>query len=572
VQFIINLYSFSKKLSFLISKKNQKKSIKVLLGMVLIAILEVLSLGLIYPAIQQVIGSKVEYLNEFDFYNNLREIEQLTLVIIIIFFVFLIKNIFVILFIIYRSTFLQNFLFNLRKELFNLYLNQNYKNFIDRNSPDILRNIQIETTVVMRSLDGFLNILSEALLLIGILTLLIILAPLPSIIIFLMCLVFFLVYVKTLKKIIFELGKERFDLDSSLIKNVNSSLGNYREILMYKIFSYFEKQFDHTSKRLNKNLRDINVMSQSLRVIIEQFGIIVILGLSYYFYIVSEDFLSITALLGAYVYAFFKILPSLNKITLNIQAIINGKHSVEYLHDEIKRLEKLQNIEINKTSRTKEVFKNIKIKDLDYKIDENYILKKINLEVNPNDKIGIMGESGSGKTTLLNLIMGLLKPTNGNILLNNNSNLENLNQHIGFVSQSSYIMNDTLKNNVTLGQFKNTDIDEKKFWDVIKKSGLEKFTKDLKHKEDTIINENASNISGGESQRIFIARALYFAVDIIILDEFTSALDIQTENKILEEINRIDKTIIIVSHKKNTIKNLKKIYQIENNTLNKINA
>ena len=572
MQFIINFYNFIKKLSFLISKKNKKKSIKILIGMVIVALAEVLGLGLIYPIIQQVLGNKIDFLNEFNFYKNLNGSEQLLLVLIVIFFVFLLKNIFTILFIIYRSTFMQNFLTNLRKKLYKLYVNQNFKSFIDKNSPDILRNIQIETTVVMRSLEGFINILSETLILLGILTLLIFLAPLPSTIIILMCFLFFLIYVKTFKKNIFKLGKERFELDSSLISHVNSSLGNYKEILIYNIFSFFNQKFDDTGSRLNKNMRNIMVLSQSMRVIIEQFGIIVILGLSFYFYNTSENLSSNTALLGSYVYAFFKILPSLNKITLNVQAIINGKHSVEYLCGEIQRLENLQNPNSNKKIENLEKFQHLKIQDLDFKIGDKYILKNINLEINSNDKIGIMGESGSGKTTLLNLIMGLVEPYRGKIILNGSSNLKNLKHNIAFVSQSNHIMNDTLKNNVTFGQYKNNEIDEKKFWNSIKKSGLEKFTMSLKNKENTMINENATNISGGESQRILIARALYFASDIIILDEFSSALDIQTENKILEEINQIDKTIIIVSHRKNTFKNLKKIYQVDNKSLNKIDV
>lgn len=540
--------------------------------MVIVALAEVLGLGLIYPIIQQVLGNKIDFLNEFNFYKNLNGSEQLLLVLIVIFFVFLLKNIFTILFIIYRSTFMQNFLTNLRKKLYKLYVNQNFKSFIDKNSPDILRNIQIETTVVMRSLEGFINILSETLILLGILTLLIFLAPLPSTIIILMCFLFFLIYVKTFKKNIFKLGKERFELDSSLISHVNSSLGNYKEILIYNIFSFFNQKFDDTGSRLNKNMRNIMVLSQSMRVIIEQFGIIVILGLSFYFYNTSENLSSNTALLGSYVYAFFKILPSLNKITLNVQAIINGKHSVEYLCGEIQRLENLQNPNSNKKIENLEKFQHLKIQDLDFKIGDKYILKNINLEINSNDKIGIMGESGSGKTTLLNLIMGLVEPYRGKIILNGSSNLKNLKHNIAFVSQSNHIMNDTLKNNVTFGQYKNNEIDEKKFWNSIKKSGLEKFTMSLKNKENTMINENATNISGGESQRILIARALYFASDIIILDEFSSALDIQTENKILEEINQIDKTIIIVSHRKNTFKNLKKIYQVDNKSLNKIDV
>ena len=170
--------------------------------------------------------------------------------------------------------------------------------------------------------------------------------------------------------------------------------------------------------------------------------------------------------------------------------------------------------------------------------------------------------------------MGFLTPTKGNIevdKLDIKDRFGSLRKKIGYVSQSIYLMNDSLKNNITLRQ-ENKDVDEAKLDEAIKVSGLGDFIKKLKEGLDTVINENANNMSGGEKQRIVIARALYYAKEILLFDEFTSSLDAKTENEILEQINKIKKTIIIVSHKLATLKYCDKVYTIENNEIKKIDV
>lgn len=555
-----------------LNKKNKLR--KIILGMIFVMILEIFSIGIIYPTITLIFDPN--FISNYDFLGFLNNYDRKSVLFLALFFlviVFLVKNIIIILFIIYKSTFLQNFLSNLRFKLYDKYINQEYKSFIKKDTPEILRNIQVESTVTMRSLDAYLSVFAELFVLVGIIFFLFYLAPLPTLSIVVSFSVFFLVYIFTLRKKIFNLGKERVDLDSKVIREVEQGLGNYKEILIYNIKNIFLGKFLDVALKLNKNMRYINILTQSTRIIIEQFGILVIILLAYVLLFQQNSFADAIPLLGSYVYAFFRILPSVNKIILNFQAIINGKHSVNFLNKEITRLsetKKDDTDEKNHLSKKISSKKYLSIQNITYSIDNKLIFENLNLTINEKEKIGIIGPSGSGKSTFLNLIMGLLTPDSGTIKFEG-IDIKNMRKKIGYVSQNIYIMKDSLKNNITLRQG-SENIDLNKLNLSIKAAGLINFVNNLSDGLDTIITENAGNISGGELQRIIIARSLYFSKEILIFDEFTSSLDQNTEDSILKEINKINRTMIVVSHKLTSLKYCDKIYQLKNNNLIEVNA
>ena len=555
-----------------LNKKNKLR--KIILGMIFVMILEIFSIGIIYPTITLIFDPN--FISNYDFLGFLNNYNRKSVLFLALFFlviVFLVKNIIIILFIIYKSTFLQNFLSNLRFKLYDKYINQEYKSFIKKDTPEILRNIQVESTVTMRSLDAYLSVFAELFVLVGIIFFLFYLAPLPTLSIVVSFSVFFLVYIFTLRKKIFNLGKERVDLDSKVIREVEQGLGNYKEILIYNIKNIFLGKFLDVALKLNKNMRYINILTQSTRIIIEQFGILVIILLAYVLLFQQNSFADAIPLLGSYVYAFFRILPSVNKIILNFQAIINGKHSVNFLNKEITRLsetKKDDTDEKNHLSKKISSKKYLSIQNITYSIDNKLIFENLNLKINEKEKIGIIGPSGSGKSTFLNLIMGLLTPDSGTIKYEG-IDIKNMRKKIGYVSQNIYIMKDSLKNNITLRQG-SENIDLNKLNLSIKAAGLINFVNNLSDGLDTIITENAGNISGGELQRIIIARSLYFSKEILIFDEFTSSLDQNTEDSILKEINKINRTMIVVSHKLTSLKYCDKIYQLKNNNFIEVDA
>ena len=188
------------------------------------------------------------------------------------------------------------------------------------------------------------------------------------------------------------------------------------------------------------------------------------------------------------------------------------------------------------------------------------------------ENIGIVGGNGSGKSTLLSLICGLLKPINGSIKIDNLDVGEHFDAYIkliGYIPQNIHLIDDTIEKNISLGS-EITKNNKEKIMSVIKKAQLEKLILTLPDGIDTHVGEDGSNLSGGERQKIGIARALYRNPEILVFDEVTSAMDLETEKIFIDEINKeySDKTIIIVSHRLSALKYCKKIFNMDNKTEN----
>ena len=200
--------------------------------------------------------------------------------------------------------------------------------------------------------------------------------------------------------------------------------------------------------------------------------------------------------------------------------------------------------------------------------DENEnVLKNISLEINGNKMSALVGHSGSGKSTILNLIPRFYNVDSGDIFIDNQSiyqtKIKSLRQKISLVSQDTTLFDDTIKNNIA---YANIDASDTEIKEAAKLSYCEEFINELPQKYETIIGENGVRLSGGEKQRISIARAMLKKSPIILLDEATSSLDSETEEKIQNALNILTKnrTTIVIAHRLSTILNSDKIFVVEN--------
>ena len=216
---------------------------------------------------------------------------------------------------------------------------------------------------------------------------------------------------------------------------------------------------------------------------------------------------------------------------------------------------------------------NIKFKNIEFSYDnisdditKKTTLKNINLEMQGGKMTALVGYSGSGKSTILNLIPRIYDAENGDITIDNQSiyktKLVSLRENISFVSQDTNLFDDTIKNNIAYADMDATD-DE--IFNAAKLSFASEFIEKLKDKYDTKIGENGIRLSGGEKQRLSIARAILKKSKIILLDEATSSLDAETEDKIQKAINYLTKnrTTIVIAHRLSTILNSDRIYVID---------
>ena len=195
----------------------------------------------------------------------------------------------------------------------------------------------------------------------------------------------------------------------------------------------------------------------------------------------------------------------------------------------------------------------------------------MNLEITKNKKIGILGETGSGKTTVVDILTGLLKPSKGSILVDEFdiqfANLESWIKKIGFIQQKVFIFNSSLRQNITLVN-DNEVIDIKKFDKVLELCDLKNFINTKKTSELFKVGEFGKNLSGGQKQKVGLARALYQDTEILILDESTNAIDEKSEKKIIDNILSLNtKTIILITHKIKNLVNFDEIYKIEKKSL-----
>jgi subfamily B ATP-binding cassette protein MsbA len=206
----------------------------------------------------------------------------------------------------------------------------------------------------------------------------------------------------------------------------------------------------------------------------------------------------------------------------------------------------------------------IEVENLSFSYGDTTILREVDLTINKNETVAVIGESGSGKTTLVNLIAGLIKPNGGRVLFDGISSdvldVRTLQRRIGYITQEPVIFSDTIFNNVTFWQEK-TEENLRRFEEALKKASIHAFVEELGEKEETMLGQNGINLSGGQKQRLSIARELYKDVDFLMMDEATSALDSETEKAIQQNIDdlRGKYTIIIIAHRLSTIKNVDKI-------------
>ena len=212
----------------------------------------------------------------------------------------------------------------------------------------------------------------------------------------------------------------------------------------------------------------------------------------------------------------------------------------------------------------------VEFQDIDFKYDNNVestILRSINLKIDGGKMTALVGHSGAGKSTILNLIPRFYDRVSGDILIDGNSiyqtKISSLRKNISLVSQDTTLFDDTIRNNIA---YANLDAEDKDILEVAKLSFADEFINKLPNKYDTIIGENGVRLSGGEKQRISIARAMLKKSHIILLDEATSSLDADTENKIQKAISYLtkDRTTLVIAHRLSTILNSDKIYVIDN--------
>lgn len=491
---------------------------------------------------------------------------------LIVTLVFIFKNLFMIFNLYLQSKFINNWKLAIGKKFMHYYLFSPYKNSLSVPPSEMVYN---STFLIGQALDGFvfriINLITNAVIVIMILLLLFtkfLFAALVTVVFIVFSMVF---QNKIFKKKIAEISQKLYKVSAASYDKTVESINNIKEIKILSAEDYFYNEYLNSQKDCTKTLFENNFYTGLSPYIVEM---MVVLSLLLLAGIISfQNIYNTSWMLASYAIiaaAIFRIAPALNRIQTSITVINTSRDFartliVEYKNANLDFVEEKSNLDIE--------FKDcIVLKNVYFSYKKTPVIKDFNLEIKKGEFIGIIGLSGAGKSTLADIIMGLLPIDKGQIFVDNielnNKNFDALRKLIGYVPQQINILDGSIRRNIAYGTPEDRINDEKVF-EALKKAQLYDFVKEFDAGINSNIITGSTGLSQGQKQRLAIARVLYRNPEILIFDEATSSLDVETEFEITQMLNEIkgEKTIIAIAHRLSTLKSCDRLVYLKNGML-----
>jgi len=567
-----NFYENIKRLLVHVDNKRKTQIIFLFLLMIVGSFFEILNIGAIIPFIVILTAPEIIFKNQalkpififFNFKNANELLFPLTVVFIVL---TLFSAFFRVLVLWAQSKITFSIGLELGNEIYKKTLYQPYNIHISRNSSEIIAGITKKTdSIISSAIYPILTILNSFLMLLMVLFGLIYFNPIIALTSIFSFGFIYLMIIKITRKRLIYFSTVTNQSQGKIIQLLQEALGGIREILLEGTQEIYCLEYKKVDMPLRKSQANTTIISGSPRFIIEAFGMISIIIITYFSIQHLTTFSLTIPYIGALALSAQRILPILQQSYVSWTAIKSGHDS---LLDALDLLEQPFNNEKNNQKLKFEdeiVLTNLRFR---YSEDTPEILTDINLRIKKGSKIGFIGTTGSGKSTLLDILMGLLTPTSGSIYIDdvkiNKYNYRTWQKFISHVPQSIFLTDSTIMENIAFGVQKE-DIN---FDKVIESATIAKISDNIdnwKDKYNTKVGERGVRISGGQRQRIGIARALYKDTPLIIFDEATSALDNETEQAVMRDIEKYGKnlTIIMVAHRLSTLKNCDLIHELKN--------
>lgn len=534
-------------------------------------LLEIIGISLLLFFIK-IISSTDEVISifNFDFYaKNYSDIIYISLIIISFYFL---KNFYIYWFVTSQQKILSNAQLRLSKNIYYGYIKSKLNLILGINTKKITQDINVETEKLLYEyFQSLFTLLTEAIIIFLILVFFLINEPIISIYLVILSLLIYLLAVKIFFNKSSLMGQNRIKSFEELSNIVTSSIGLFKELKVSKKITFFSKLFDKSLARYVKSKYFDNVASELPKIFIEIFVVGVIISIVLILLLLEKNVEELLPILSMFAIGSIRIMPSINRVAV-------ASHNMKFYGETISELsfdldyfnfaKDRNNIKKNFSLKKKIHFKNVS-----YFNSKKEIFKNLNCEINFKDKVLVLGKSGSGKTTFLKILSGLIPISYGSI--ENSSEKTNsylkFKEPISFLTQDNFVIDKkSIFYNVTLKDKSNAKLDDiKKFKEVIKLANVNSLISRLPQKEDTVLNEAASNISGGEKQRICIARAFFSDNDMIIMDEPFSSIDKQNSDEIFHNIlsKTKNKTLVLTNHKKIDKKYFNKVIIFKNNEI-----
>ena len=559
----------------LLSRREQKLFISFVPLFIISVILEGVSIGLVVPLVSTLTDttSLREYLSVVVDTSSYSESLMQMAAIFSFAIIFFVKSGYSLFLFYYVESIYVGIRNRLHKQMYGSYLRANLLFHKEHNTSVLRRNVDEIGTIFQQYLSPMVILLSEASVVLGLVVILLVVDFMLSLAAFIF--ISFLVFIvyKIIRPKIQKLGGVRLVAAERTDRHMLQGFFAVTEIKSKSKEDYFSKKYSNEMfVFLKANMQNAfyNLVSS---VFVEVLFVVALLSMLVVMISFGRDGEDLLPILALFALTSIRIMSSVKKIMASLNQVAFAVPSVDLVSSEINYLKNKKiwiehdYTEANKVDKVSFV-RNINLQSLFFKYPsaKDSALKEINLSIVKGQIIGVVGHSGSGKTTIINILLGLLKPTTGSYCIDDNCSFDvsDINHLIGYVPQSIYILDDTIINNVAFG-CGSDEIDYSRVVEALKLAHVYSDVESLPNGLDTVLGENGASLSGGQIQRIGIARALYDDPEIIIFDEATSSLDNMTESIINSEIENLSnfKTIVIVAHRLSSVKRCDNIYYME---------
>ena len=577
--FFTSKFIFYKKVLDLLGKKRNTLPF-IFLMYFFLSLIELIGLGLLGGFVVLLLDYDINNyflfkIISFSFDFNFTKNNLIYLTSFFLFIVFLFKTFFGIFINYIIVNFVNKTIASMRVKFFSTYININYDDYLSKHSSELIATV---TSFIARFglvIQNSIRILSDLIIMLFIIIFLFVLNPLILSLLILGLFIVIFVYYNLFMYKLRIIGEKSNIEQKIMLKNITEGLEGLKEVRVSGLEYFFINNIKKSTRIISRNDTILSIISLAPRYFIELIITSFIVIFVSYTVFSNYDMKIIIPTMSIFIFAALRIMPMVYQFINSYSLITFCEDAVEKLYFNYQNIKLNQNYE-KQDNKKNIVFKSLKLKDVEFKYKKSNlkILQNLYFTLYKGDSIGIVGESGIGKTTLIDVILMLLDTNKGEITIND-FNIQNYKRQwmlkVAYLPQQVFLIDDTILNNITLGT-PSLEIDHNKVYECIKNSQLDKLLDSLPDGINTFIGERGLKVSGGQRQRLALARAFYHDKEIIIMDESTSSIDEKTEKEIIDRIKFIkkQKTIIVIAHRNSTVAHCDKIYELKNGNLNQI--
>ena len=570
------------KVGYLFDKKQKRQLVGLAVLILIGGMLETLGVSLLLPVVEVLMNPEDILDNQFvaivvDILNIQTSTQLIIIMLGTLIVLYIVKNAYLLFQTYVQNTFVTRNRNRMISRVMREFLNRPYEVYLGADIPTVFRLTDSDIPNAFQLILVLIQMVTEIVVVVALCIVVVIISPAMSLFIVTVFLGMTLIITKVLKPRLNNIGHKNQEIQSRIAKWRIQSIYGLKDVKVLHREEFFVRNY-YESGAIGANVaRNYAVLNNLPRLLIETVFMVSVLFFILLYMLRGGDIKALVPQLSAMAVAGIRVMPGTNRINTYLSEIAYSQPCLDYLYENLNESMKMD-VNGSVTGLTKEDMQappRVELQDrivLDhityaYPNTDKNIFTDAHMEVKKGQSVGIMGPSGAGKSTIVDILLGLLHVQAGTITCDGVNIFDNYAAwlaKIGYIPQSIYLIDESIRDNIAFG-IDADKIDDKRIWEVLEEAQLKEFVEQLPEGLDTTIGDRGVRISGGQRQRLGIARALYHNPEILVFDEATSALDTDTEKAVMDAINSFHgrKTMVIIAHRLNTIAKCDVIYKVE---------